>query len=579
MSDESRTVAEVRLLPVIVDPKVTPTRTDRFVQMLRAVGGYVAFGGSTGLLLLLRHHFVGVDDILLPLGPTVNEILDHIGSALLVSATVICMYEWGSEAKHSVDLAANLANVLQRHIDTILEASSRESLANALRAIAGSRADAFAVHLRQLADALRDLSADQWVASVYAEFVRWNLERLSTQAAGLANLSASLRADRNARTEYSLVQLEPSDIADVMLEQAAINMGTGEYFAISDAFTWTKLTQFRRAQHAALDKGTITIKRIFILGKPSDADVGAAVVARLVYEHYAEAAKSNGCYEMKLVDEQEYRALGGRKLLASHHFGVFKPKDGHMPPLIFQAIEPRLSAIRLAGPAEADEVTTEFLSLWHRLPELRERATDGGGDMTLSGAELIRDHLMAYRVKQLSHNGRYRGVSRLETWRERALEQFHAAARDAIVKHAVTVRRVFVAANVEEARDPDSIDILKLHAESSARLGGGVYEWKLCLYDDLPVTLRESVPFGLFADDPGSDGQMVKEVAKGDDPFVFDSGPGIFRSLAQAFDSFWSTIDRDQYLNSILGDKARDVIAVMPRTVTADTTEPNRARD
>jgi hypothetical protein len=564
MVDEDTKRVEVRLLPVIVDAKVGARRIDRFVQMVREVGGYVAFGAATGLFLLLRHHIVGVDEVFLPLGRAANEIVDHIGSALLVSATVICLYEWGAEAKHSADLAANLANVLQRHIDTILQASSRESLANALREIAGVRADEFAVHLRQLADALRDLSGDDWVATVYTEFVRSNLERLSTQAAGLANLSVSLRADRKARTEYRLVLLEPSDIADVMLEQAALNMGAGQYFALSDAYTWTKLSQFRRAQHGSLLKHEVKMKRIFVLGKPSDSDVGAAVVARLVYDHYAEAAKSDGNYELKLIDQEEYRTVAGTKLLASHHFGVFKPTDEHMPPLIFQAVEPRLSEIRLAGPAEADDVTAEFLALWQRLPALKERPADTAGEVALTGAELIRDHLMAYRIKQLGVNGLYRGVSRLETWRERALEQFHAAARDAIVKHSITVRRIFVAGTLAEACDAETMNILRLHAEASTRLGAGIYEWRLCIQDELPLTLREAVPFGLFSDDGAVDGQMVKEVAKGDDPFVFDSGPGIFRSLAGTFDTFWNAIDREQSLREILKEQADGIILRLP---------------
>jgi hypothetical protein len=168
--------AEVKLLPVIVDHNVK-SPIGRLGHTLASVGAYATFGVLTALALLLRHHIAGFDEAF-GASLTTNEILDHLGNAFLVSAIVICMYEWGSELKRSVTLSGKLADTLYAHIHTVIDGSSQEQLANSVKELSRVKNELFTKALKDFAEALRTLSEGDWTAAAYQEFLLSNHQTL-----------------------------------------------------------------------------------------------------------------------------------------------------------------------------------------------------------------------------------------------------------------------------------------------------------------------------------------------------------------------------------------------------------------
>lgn len=213
----------------------------------------------------------------------------------------------------------------------------------------------------------------------------------------------------------------------------------------------------------------------------------------------------------------------------------------------------------------------------------------------VSGKALIRDYLMAYRIRQLptvlqKHEIWYHGASDIETWTAGELEHFEEGVRDAVMR-GIEVKRLFVfekplnnPAHIGVSTIDDGtgetkgvgketalaqveltktiVDILRRHAEiTKANIG---YQWRTILKSSLPETIRDEVPFALFRD-----GEEVDvEVAQGDDRFGFGATKGRTVLLEQGFNSAWSQVSRLESMRDVLGEHADELITSMSQLMT-----------
>jgi hypothetical protein len=221
--------------------------------------------------------------------------------------------------------------------------------------------------------------------------------------------------------------------------------------------------------------------------------------------------------------------------------------------------------------------------------------------LRISGKALIRDYLMAYRIRQLptvmlKPEIWYHGASDIKTWTGGELEHFEEGIRDAVMR-GIEVRRLFVfekpldepsqvgapvvddctekkqgVSNDAKERTGGSqsqveladtiVDILRRHAEITK--GNTGYQWRTILKSALPETIRDEVPFALFRDGKNVD----VEVAQGDDRFGFGATKSRTVLLEQGFNSAWSQVIELESMKVVLGNHADEIIASMKHLMT-----------
>lgn len=513
--------------------------------------------------------------------PTFFEhLLTELAVAFLVSAIVIFAFEWGSEVKHSLDLAGNLASVLTTHINTVVKASAADAIANAMRDLAGSHAKGFSRQLLSFAASIQKLGDGGWAGHGYLEFMEWYHNEITGYAESLALLSEKVSTDPRSKAEFRLLLPEATVPIDAMLARLTKAMSScGTYYAISDVFTWTKLTNFHAAQKQNLANG-LKIRRIFVVGKPSDIDVPAKEVSTRLRNHYEDAERSKCGYRIRITSQADFERLAAPILNKTEHFGIFKPSDSEKHPIIVQVLEPQLLAFRIAGATEATAVLSAFKELWHELPPTHceneedpaidddDAGTNDGNDAQdgvpaaasgsppagststgtnsnnitdrPTGSDMIRDHLMAYRMRQLPRTRRaavwYHGASDIELWTKGALTEFEQAVVEA-AEDGVEIKRLFIFEKqiVFHSKDPNkTFRTLKKHAEISQQKPN--YQWRVILRSLMPPELRNE-PFALFRD-----GKNVEvEVARGGSRSKFEFGAlkAEATQLEEGFEEIW----------------------------------------
>jgi len=572
----------VKLLPVIVTGRDTRVRSwvGRFIETLSAVGIYAVIGIAVGLIILARRHIPilqGIDGAF-PDQKTAAELLNHIGSAFIVSAVVVVMYEWGSATKHSLDLAGALTYTLQNHIDTILNRSAHEQIANSMRQIAGWESEPFARQLTKFAKAIQTLSEKErdWAAPAYRDFIEWYHEQLTRYTHELAELSTNLREDPNSRTEFRFVLPAATDVADVMLEKVTKEMGAkGTYYAVSNAFTWTKLTRFRAAQQEAIKNG-LEVQRIFIIGTDPDRHVDLSVAMKVLLGHHDDAEKSNGKYKIKLIDWPQFEDFVKRTPEMPKHFGIFQPQDktkqtpevkhtteAKHTPVIFQVQNDELTKFVMTGAAETSPILIAFEQLWRDLPiELPSK----------NDPEVIWDHLLAWRTRRLAKGDTVRaalpirmslGTDQTQNrpaggeekpqpsastpsgsaqpalrWCPREFDKATAeATADSKRPAEVTIKRLFVVESAEELKDKEVDRLLRRHESMRHK---DRYEWRSILRKDLPESIRDEVPFVLIGEHPPDhNDKKVIEVVQQNAQNAFDQQSEKVDLLTTGFDEAW----------------------------------------
>jgi hypothetical protein len=503
-----------------------------------------------GGIILSRGWLFGPQPLSYVLDLVFDEFLNHLGEAFLVSAIVIVIFEWASEFMYAASLAASLASILKRHINTVIKASSRDAIARAMRDLAGPHGETFETQFKDFAEAIAKLGAKAgWASNGYFDFIAWYHRQLVEKVQQLADLSEKLKDHPHSSQDFRFPLPDASDVADVMLAQTMKSMiasGCGSYYALSDAFTWTKLPAFRQALRDATTSG-IVVRRLFVIGRPSDIDLPMSRLAIVIYDHLEEAAQSHR-YDMRIIDDDEYRLHEPVAFEHMLHFGIFRAA-GEESPLMFGVLKSDLSDYRITGGTATERAITEFDTLFDSFPALKEchgaiiKSEGPRKTKVVSGDILIRDYLLAYRVKRLRDRGRYNGVSGIDLWEDEEFEHFHAATMAKLETTQIKVQRIFCFKNEDDADRADVIQLLSRHAgdaadETSRR---GMYEWQVCLKKTLPPELEKEGSFGIFRDE-SDDGQIVGETAIKDSPHLFTAEKGKYARLAKIFDEFWKAL-------------------------------------
>lgn len=508
-----------------------------------------------GLAILLLHEFWPA--FATSVGEHWGQIITHLGIAFIVAGIVAFGYEWRSEQKNLAALTATLSNLLDTHVDRVLKASDQVAVRNALHNIAGPENGArFADHFLSFVDSISRLRRG-WTAKSYLNFLAHYLEELTDKAAGLAEMSE--RLERNAAIpgpEYRLLMPNAPNLIDVLVEatmRELSNLG-GEYYAVSDASTWDKLSAFSKAHGGSL--GHVHARRIFVLGRESDKLMPSKRVHDILNHHFQETRNPDNHYEMKITTSVEYERLRDLELREAVHFGIWAPAK--KAPIAVLAIDDNLSNFRLV-PA-TPEMILSFLSLWNRLDDL-DTAPLGAASKVPVGEAILQDHLLAYRVSRMGQAGRYRGVSKMAMWRDGGLKRFFQASSDAIGSKEIHVQRIFVFDRPEDGKDRRILEVIQSHALLAMTHH---LEWRVCLRKDLPPEL---MPPGIaIFEDGNGDRQVLSEVAltaAADTPPRVDSQPHTFETRMRAFDDFWNTIDHEQSIRLMFRGCSDEVFKII----------------
>jgi len=489
-----------------------------------------------------------------------TEIITHLGIAFVVSGIVVFGYEWGSDHKKNVALTTTLLNLLNTHVTQILEASDRIAVQNALKSLAGEEGDAFAPHFLSLADSIARLGHDGWTSTSYLRFLEHYLKELTDKAAGLAEMSEKVQSNAPVYgSEYRLLMPDAPKLVDVLVEATMRELSDqgGEYYAVSDASTWDKLSAFRKAQEASLKR--IHARRIFVLGRDSDKTISPARVNDILNIHFQQSRVPANRYEMKITSQDEYRRLRIPDLTDAVHFGIWAPTD--KAPIAVLAIDDNLSNFRLA-PVPPEQIIA-FETLWNRLDDLTE-APLGLLSKVPVGEAIIQDHMLAYRVRRMGQGTRYRGVSKMAMWSDGGLTRFFKASIEAINRKEIWIKRIFVFDEPEDSDNRRVLDVIRAHTTAAAETTR--YEWRVCLGKDLPEELKPP-GIAIFEGDSDDGGQLLSEVAVGpsgaNSPARVESQPRTFETRVRIFDDFWETLKFEESIRSVFGKYSDKVFEIV----------------
>jgi hypothetical protein len=154
------------------------------------------------------------------------------------------------------------------------------------------------------------------------------------------------------------------------------------------------------------------------------------------------------------------------------------------------------------------------------------------------GLKIIRDHVLAYRMRQLPRTRMamawYHGASPLEMWTGDEFSQFGQAIAQA-AEDGIVVKRFFVFKERKTGNaGSEELRTLRQHAEISHRKP--TYQWRAILKDDICKYLGAHT-FALFSD--SADAQV--EVWRDDNgKFGFSESTAEAAELEAAFEELWN---------------------------------------
>lgn len=550
--------SHVERLPVLVSG-ASQDRTVRRALLALLIGGIIVF----------RHHLPVIHELFARLDRYYAEPINHVGIAFLISAIVTFAYEWGSEAKKSAALTAELVNVLDAHIESVLDASDREAIQTAMKRLSRDDENILAPQFLKFADAVGRLAQGDWAAPAYLAFIRQYHKELTEKARLLADMSDALRDDPGATgAEFRVPMPNAVTLADTIVKSTLEELKArgGRYDAVSDAATWKSLTNYSNMHTSSFER--VETRRIFVLGLTPDDHIPPGYVTGVVHEHFTKARESKGRYSIKITTKEEYQHRRHiPELTDSMNFGIFIPDQGAA--IAFLVIDEQLSNFRIT--AAPSEMLLGYEDLWREFDDLKEAPIRDGQTMTV-GEGILQDYLLAYRIRRMPHGTLYRGLSLAWSWLEAVFERFTEASEQ-VIPH-LKIRRIFVF-EPQDAKDQRILGVIAKHSDFAAK-SHGHYEWRVCMRTDLSkLEPNLDLKPGLAIFEGGSEqdgGQLMNEVAVGSSDF--DQRPRTFQIYSRLFDQFWSTLEFESSIRNVFGDRADEVLRLAEEARNRHTPEP-----
>lgn len=482
-----------------------------------------------------------------------SDLLIHFGGACLVSAIVVFGYELGTKTRSAEKLTLQLVSILYKHVDNVLDASSSVAIRNAMSELCRNDAAVLSEQFFRLAIAVGELSRGGWASQAYVSFVAAFHRELTSKTDLLVDINRGSSGAGFAFDMPDAVTLADNLVGGTMAELTKVG---GDYDAVSDVYTWTKLTTFKNIQAGA---DNVNRRRLFVLGMKSDKDLPPHEIRRQIYSHYDDMLAHADTYEMRITTLDEYRKTDLIQLADAKHLGIFVPREGNA--VAFLVRDETVAHFRLSDASEA--MREEFHRLWQHAESIRNLDSE-------VAANVINDYLLAYFVGRMPRNGHYRSVSRLSEWRNANYDRMLKASLDAVAGKHIHVKRVFVISETDRntsGREKDEIrNFFRRHMQHR-RHSKERYDWRLCGEERVPVELMAEVPFALI-ESSGDElrDQMVIEVARPQRGFQ-PSPPGLELKLSTLFEDFWSDLgDCEKSLRAEFPDVTDSILSRTQRT-------------
>lgn len=447
------------------------------------------------------------------------ELAVHVAVGFIVAALAVVAYEWGSEVKAALLLSNKLQlimgvgaeSAIERGAHTLLktDADRFQGLPTTIGMVAGLR------------------HHQSWARPAYIRFLAAASTALHAMSASISTLTLdALELPPSFPLKSLLTLLRPDELIDELLAGLMNELREGdEYYAVSNARIWQRLTRFHASQADAIGRG-VKIRRVFVLFDESDEILTPGETVAIIYDHFREAANlipTNG-YEIRIVSRREYHALAP---LLEHqlHFGVFRPREGDSVGL--DALKPDLSLIELSSAVPQEHYDT-FDVMWQSLRDYDDPE--------------LRFVLRAERLRHMPEGGRYRAISHISHWSQPQLQRFHDETLARLRATAITVERIFVC---DDITPPDALArFLINHLSSIPTEMKGKYRCQFHANSAdspvIPTTVADCMPFGTFAETPDGSDQAMSELYSQSSPLLFtrlDSDV-----INSAFDSLWQQL-------------------------------------
>jgi hypothetical protein len=408
--------------------------------------------------------------------------LDHLSVGFFVSSIAVFFYEWGSDAKHALDLSVQL--------DELLRAEGVDRIRLGMAASFADHPALQEEHEKLIAALLylnrpdsRARMADLAFLTLFVEHAANYGNQLRTLREHLANPGKEV--GRPFQLDFTKLSY-----ADKILTDWMGLLGEGDrYVTMSNPRTWSALKSggFKRAGGEAVFKGC-RMQRIFIMDH--DGDEHSVDDLRNLINHYQFAAnrarQGRGTYQIQIAGKDVFTPRGIRS--ENQHYGIFTARFGlysntkdrdKRTSVVFKVKGAEVENFELVAVEEGGELARNFDEIWESLESstagpiigLDRKATDEGAGRFL-------DAVMAREAALLLENTTFSIdiVSTLETWkRNYELTKFHDLTRDLSVRHLFVLER-----------GEKESDVEKLTAERRASRTGKKNQWEVQVYSDKP---------------------------------------------------------------------------------------------
>lgn len=475
------------------------------------------------------------------------ELAVHVAVGFIVAALAVVAYEWGSEVK----AALLLSNKLQ----LIMGGGAESAIERGAHALLKTDADRFQGLPTTIGIVAGLRQHQSWARPAYLRFLAAASNSIHAISASISTLTIdALELPPSFPLKSLLTLRRPDELIDELLAGLMCELHDGdEYYAVSNARIWQRLTRFHAAHAEAIQRG-VKIRRVFVLFDESDDILTPGETVAIIYEHFREATDLQPArgYEIRIVSRREYHTLAP---LLEHqlHFGVFRPRGGDSVGL--DALKADLSLIELSS-AVPQEHFDAFEAMWQSLRDYDDPE--------------LRFVLRAERLRHLPEGGRYRAISHISDWSQPYLLRFHDETLARLRSAAIIVERIFVC---DDSMTPGELSrFLANHLRAIPGELKGKYRCKVHAQTTdspiIPTTVADCMPFGTFAETPDSSDQAMSELYSQSSPFLFtrlDSDV-----INSAFDSLWQQLRSSAELARRLPDSSVAALCAIAGTHLVD---------
>ena len=372
-------------------------------EAIRQTWSYILFGFGLGIVCALVSEKLG--------GPTKfgGKFLEHLSNGLFVSSIAVLFYEWGSHAKHALDLSTRLGELLR--------AKGQKAIADGMETMFVDWPELRERH-GHFIEALRELNENKNRGrEADMKFLTLFVEHGAKYGGQLRRVRQHLAAPDDDDERPFHLDFTKLDYADNILTHWMGFLGPGDsYVTLSNPRTWSALKRrkFQNAGGDAVTRGA-HIQRIFVMDRKDDEHSPADIHNLIAHYQFAASRQQQerGRYEIQIATREVYAPRDIKP--ENQHYGVFTARFGFQESgkdvkpmsVAFKVMDGKVENFELVVVGPEGELVRNFKEIWESL----QLSGDGplinaDGKPTATGPSRFLDAVMSREVNHLTRPGR-----------------------------------------------------------------------------------------------------------------------------------------------------------------------------